>query len=144
MAGPAHILVVDDELIVRELVAGHFRNRGFTVSMAENGKAALTVMSRHHIDILIVDLQMPVMDGHELLAAVRVQHPFARAIVLTGCATFENVLATLEAGAFSFVTKPLTTMEPLDHAVDQALTVLRTWLEQLAALQRLKSESIKP
>lgn len=140
MTAMAHLLVVDDELIIRELVASHFRARGYTVSTAEHGKAALDIMARQRIDILIVDLQMPVMDGHQLLAEVRAHHPFTRSIVLTGCVTIDNVMTTLEAGAFSFVTKPLTDMRPLERAVDQALNVLRTWLDQLATLQHLKNE----
>jgi len=141
MAQSTHLLVVDDELIIRELVAAHFRSLGFIVTTAENGKEALITMRQQHVDILIVDLQMPVMDGLELLKTVRIQHPFVRSIVLTGSATFENVLGTLEAGAFCFVTKPITDMEPLETAVQQALAVLRSWLDQLAALQRLKKKA---
>lgn len=140
----ACLLVVDDELIIRELVASHFRDRGFEVATAEHGVAALEHMRYHRTDILIVDLDMPVMDGHQLLAEVRAHHAFTRAIVLTGAVTIDNVLKTLEAGAFSFVTKPITDMGPLDAAVEQALMVLRTWLDQLTTLQRLKSGGGRP
>jgi len=134
----ACLLVVDDELIIRELVAGHFRAKGYEVATAEHGVAALEHMRYHRTDILIADLEMPVMDGHRLLTEVRAQHPLTRSIVLTGAVTIDNVLATLEAGAFSFVTKPITDMAPLEAAVDQALNVLRTWLDQLTILQRMK------
>lgn len=140
----ACLLVVDDELIIRELVASHFRAKGYEVATAEHGVAALEHMRYHRTDILIVDLEMPVMDGRRLLAEVRANHPFTRAIVLTGAVTIDNVLATLETGAFSFVTKPINDMAPLESAVDQALAVLRTWLDQLMRLQRLKSGGGRP
>jgi two-component system OmpR family response regulator len=135
----AHILVVDDEPLIRDLVAAHFRRLGFDVAVADDGHDALRVMAVRRTDILITDLQMPGLDGHGLLQRVREEFPLTRAIVLTGYVTLDNVLAALKAGAFSVVAKPITDMAPLEQAVDLAYQVLRGWLDQLSTLQRSRT-----
>lgn len=135
-----HLLVVDDDPIIRELIQAHFLERGFIVYAATNGAEALNLLQRLRIDICIIDLQMPGMNGHELLTCIRARTPLIRTIVVTGAATHHDVLQCLSEGAFSFVTKPLDDMAPLEQAVDQAVHLLSTWIEQLSSLNTLKSE----
>jgi CheY-like chemotaxis protein len=135
-----HMLVVDDDPLIRELILTHFIQRGFVVYTATTGAEALSLMQRLRIDICIVDLQMPGMSGHELLVSMRAKTPLIRSIVVTGAATHHDVLQCLSEGAFSFVTKPLDDLEPLEQAVDQAVHLLSTWIEKLSSLNSLNNE----
>lgn len=134
----AHLLVVDDELIVRELVAAHFRSRGHQVTVAGDGAEALRALDASRTDVLIADLEMPQMDGWALLAETQKRAPLVRTIILTGHASLAFATATLEAGAFAFVTKPLDDLAPLEEQVDLALRVIGCWRRQMAALRARK------
>ncbi len=136
------ILVVDDEAIVRNLVAGHLRSLGYLVETADHGLSALGLMGKAKIDIVVTDLSMPVLDGIGLLGRIREEYPLARVVVMTGFVTMENVLRCLRLGAFSFVCKPLDDLAPLEDAVGQAARVLTTWMKQLSNLNRLKPRGV--
>jgi two-component system cell cycle sensor histidine kinase/response regulator CckA len=80
------IVVVDDEESVREVIAQLLRSDGFTVLEAENGEHALQVMQDHHapIDLLVSDINMPEMDGLELVGFLRAAYPGLRALFVSG------------------------------------------------------------
>ncbi|MCK6490451.1 MAG: response regulator [Planctomycetes bacterium] len=132
----ASILVVDDDMVVRELVAAHLRARGFAVVDAPDGRAAQQMLESRRIDLVVLDLEMPLMDGHQLLRWLRAEQPLVRAVVLTGSSSVQEALACLRAGAFAFVTKPLVDMAALDRAVDLAVQVIATWHDQLGFVRR--------
>jgi CheY-like chemotaxis protein len=133
------ILIVDDEAVIRALLQRHFVARDYIVETAANGLEALQRLSDAKYDIVITDLLMPEMDGHELLGRIRDEYPLIRVIVMTGAVSIDNMLACLREGAFTFVTKPLTDLAPLSDAVHVAAWIVQGWLEQLTLLQRMKS-----
>lgn len=135
---PLTILVVDDDLIIRQVVTRHLSLLGHAVDGAGNGIEALAAIDRKHYDIVVTDLQMPGMDGHELLMKLRQDQPLIRSIVMTSYVTLDAIMACLREGAFSFVTKPLGDCSELDRCIDQAAWVLNDWRQQLLKLQRLK------
>lgn len=135
-----NILVVDDEAVIRELVAARLGRLGYAVVTAVSGEAALATLAIRRTDILITDLMMPGMGGFGLLKRVRVESPLTRSIVLTGYVTLDNVLAALKEGAFSVVAKPIDNPAPLEQAVELAYQVLQGWLDQLAALGRQRPD----
>lgn len=139
-----NLLVVDDETVMRELVATHLRGRGFEVATAPDGRAALEILAVRRTDIVVLDLEMPLLDGNEVLEVLRRQYPLVRTVVLTGKTSIDHALGCLHAGAFAFVAKPLTDMAPLDRAVDLAAQVLAAWHAQLAALKDLRRQGVKP
>lgn len=132
------ILVVDDDLIIRQVVARHLSLMGHAVDGAGNGIEALAAIDRKRYDIVVTDLQMPGMDGHELLMKLRQDQPLIRSIVMTSYVTLESIMACLREGAFSFVTKPLGDCAELDRCIEQAAWVLNDWRQQLVKLHRLK------
>lgn len=81
------ILLVDDEPVVRRVLAAQLVAKGLTVIEASNGRDALAALAVRRFDLLITDLQMPVMDGHELLTRVQEDYPLLRRIVITSPAT---------------------------------------------------------
>lgn len=132
------ILVVDDDLIIRQVVTRHLSLLGHAVDGAGNGIEALAAIDRKRYDIVVTDLQMPGMDGHELLMRLRQEQPLIRAVVMTSYVTLDAIMACLREGAFSFVTKPLGDCAELDRCIEQAAWVIADWRSQLVKLQRLK------
>ncbi|WP_408906457.1 hybrid sensor histidine kinase/response regulator [Sabulicella glaciei] len=105
-----HLLVVDDEAVVREITAEGLRASGFTVRTAERASDALAVLdSREEVDLLVSDLSMPEMDGLALIQDAQRRRPGLPAILLTGFATDTAELAMSGAlsGAFSLLRKPI-------------------------------------
>jgi CheY-like chemotaxis protein len=140
---PFTVLVVDDELVVRELVAAHLRQRGFTVITAPDGQAAQQVLEVRRVDLLVLDLEMPNRNGHQVLRWVRVEQPLVRSVVLTGAASMTAALDCLRAGATAFVVKPFTDTRALDRAIDLAVQALALWREQLEMVRRRRVAGVE-
>lgn len=136
--GGAVVLLVDDEPIVRRVLAAQLAASGLTVVEAANGREALAALSVRRFDLLITDLLMPEMDGHELLSRVQEDYPLLRRIVITGYTTMDNALEALKLGAIGFAPKPVDP-QVLSELVDLALREISLWRTQLAALRRLRS-----
>jgi DNA-binding NtrC family response regulator len=114
------ILVVDDELIVRESLSKWFREDGFRVDAAESAAAALRKLQAGPWNIMLVDIKMPGMDGIELLQRVRQTSKDVVVIIITAFATVDTAVKALKEGAFDYITKPIDP-DYLDHMVDKAL-----------------------
>jgi DNA-binding NtrC family response regulator len=138
------LLIVDDDPVIRLILERHFSSRGFMVTVVAGGDEALLELSKFRYDLVITDLLMPGIDGLELLRIIRQDYPLMRVIVMTGAVTIENMLNVLKEGAFTFVTKPLDDLVPLDLAVDLAMAMIQGWFDQLSKLQRLKTGSGTP
>ena len=134
----ANILVVDDDFIIRQVVTRHLALLGHQVDSAGNGAEALVAIEKNNYQIVVTDMQMPVMDGHELLVRLRDEQPLIRTIVMTSYVTIEAIMACLREGAFSFITKPLGDCAELDRCLEKAEWVVTDWRNQLLKLQRLK------
>jgi PAS domain S-box-containing protein len=113
-AGPLGVLLVDDEPLVRELLAEGLRGAGYRVTGVPSGPAALALLEAGEaVDVIVTDLSMPGMDGLDLVAEVHRRLPRLPAILLTGFATDAAELAvgrTL-SGTFSLLRKPVTADE---------------------------------
>lgn len=114
------ILVVDDDAAQRELLAGFLRDLGGEVLTAEDGARALEKTRRHNPDVVITDLRMPGMDGHQLLREIVELNPEIRTILVTAYGTVQGAVACLKDGAFDYLLKPLE-LEEVEHAVRRAL-----------------------
>lgn len=100
------ILIVDDEVGVRELLTDALSLGGFDTLEAKDGMSALTLIRKHKPDLLIIDINMPVMDGFELLERVRESKNDVPAIMLTARKDRTDVSRGLRLGADDYVTKP--------------------------------------
>ena len=114
------ILIVDDELSVRNSLREWFLEDGFAVETAEDGNAALQRMHSGPYDIVIIDLKMPGMDGITLERRIREIDKDAAIIILTAFASVETAVEALKLGAFDYVTKPVDPDE-LSNTVRNAL-----------------------
>lgn len=104
------ILCIEDEDQIRSLVVEELEDAGFKTLQATNGLEGLEMILTKWPDIVICDITMPEMDGHQLLADIQLNHPeFSNIpfIFLTALADRDNLIAGLQAGAADYLTKPI-------------------------------------
>ncbi len=102
----ARILAVDDEPVVLDSFRKLLVLAGFSVDTVESGPEALTLLRRHDYDLLFTDLKMPGMDGVEVVKAAKHLRPDVDVAVITGFATLETAVETMQYGAVDYVQKP--------------------------------------
>lgn len=119
------VLVVDDSAVDRRLVS-LLLSRGTTLAVetAQHGQAAMEYMNRCEPDLVLTDLQMPEMDGLELIRRVRMQHPRVPVVLMTAHGSEDLAVEALEFGAASYVPKAALPEKLLD-TVEQVLSVSR-------------------
>jgi len=133
------ILVVDDEEIIRDLCSRALKD--YRVLQADNGRDALQILNNEHVDLILVDVMMPIMNGLDLLQQVKDRDAEQLVIVMTGYADKDIILRALKARADDFIQKPINLLQ-LKTSIAQALEkkALRRELIQLKQLDRLKSD----
>ena len=102
----AHILVVDDELAMRESLREILELEGFRVSLADGGETALEILEHAAIDVMLLDLKMKGMDGLETTEAAKGVSPETVIIMLTAHGTLESAIGAMRYGAFDYLLKP--------------------------------------
>jgi DNA-binding response OmpR family regulator len=103
--GAGTILVVDDELLARQLFADVLREAGYVTHQAENGEQALEIAQQETIDVVLLDIMMPGMSGLEVLAKLGELTPDSPVIIVTANPTSDNAITALRLGAFDFIVK---------------------------------------
>lgn len=129
------IMVVDDESVVRAVVARSLSSAGYEVVEAESAQAALGTLSKTPVNLVITDLSMPGMNGIDLLKRAKTAAPQTGFILMTAYASIETAVEAMKAGASDYLTKPLN----LD---EMAMRVERLLREQKLADEnrRLRGE----
>jgi DNA-binding response OmpR family regulator len=120
----ANILVVDDEYAARRTLTSLLQHAGYKVAEAANGRGALELVTRHHFDLVILDLKMPDLDGTQVLAQAR---PLARDtvfIILTAFGTMDSAVTALRHGAFDYLLKP-SSLQDILRSVEAGLAERR-------------------
>jgi len=142
----AHILIVDDEEIVREVCARSLEGRGYGIDTAENGSQALKRLGRKTYEIVFTDLKMPIVNGVELLDSIKRDHPYTEVIVMTGFATVQGAIDAMKKGAYDFILKPIKP-DQIRLTVEKCLSRLRLSKEnealRLANQKLLELKEIK-
>lgn len=101
-----NILIVEDESRIREFISAYFCNEGYTVFEAENGKIALDIFKNNVIDLIILDIMMPEIDGFEVCKSIR-ETSEVPIIILTALEEEEQHILGYELGADDYITKPV-------------------------------------
>lgn len=104
----SHILVVDDEGVIREGLRRILERAGHLVTLALNGRQALDHMQKEMFDLVISDLKMPGMGGLEVLRLIGRLQPEIPVLIITGYSTAEMAADAVACGAFDFLSKPFT------------------------------------
>jgi DNA-binding response OmpR family regulator len=113
------VLIVDDDKVIREQLEKELKRNFFKTLLAADGKTALEKLSENNVDILILDIKLPDMDGLEVLQQVKERNPGCEVIVVTGFGTREIAVQSLRRGAIDYIDKPLN-MEDLFAALGRA------------------------
>ena len=114
----ANILVVDDDKEIAELVGIHLREEGYEVYKAYSGKEALEIFKQERIDLVILDVMMPVMDGNQVCSKIR--DTSAVPIIMLSAKDAEmDMVSSLYQGADDYVTKPFRPMELMARVKSQ-------------------------
>ena len=132
------LLIVDDEVEIREMLSRHFKFLGYNTSIASNGQEAMNYLGENKVDIIITDIMMPVMDGVTLLKTIRKEYPMVQVIMITGYVSLDNALSCMRAQASTCIFKPLEDLTELEEAVEKAFQTIETWKRKFKELRGLK------
>jgi len=151
MKSMATILLVDDEVNVTDALKRAFRREPYEFLTATSGAAALELLGRIPIQVVISDEQMPGMSGSEFLSAVRKQYPHTIRMILSGQASLEAAVRAINEGeVYRFFLKPcnpidlmITVQQALAHKrlEAQSRRLLREYQRQASTLARLEHQS---
>ncbi len=119
MAKKISILIVDDEVSVRDSLYSWFIEDGYRVESAENANTALSILENESFDIILADIKMPGMDGLEMLRRIKLLKSDSIVIVMTAFATVDTAVQALKDGAFDYITKPFDP-DDLSHLIRNA------------------------
>jgi len=115
-----YVMLVDDEVPFVETMTKRLDKRGLKIISAFSGDEALKVLQKEDaVDVIILDVKMPGMDGIETLQEIKKQHPLKEVIMLTGHATVETAIEGMKMGAFDYLMKPCD-IDTLVAKVDEA------------------------
>jgi len=129
------ILIVDDELSVRELFSGVFTDDGYDVIAAEDGNSALDILRRDNIDVIFLDLKLFGMNSIELCRQIRKTKPVSMIFAITGWGPLFEIEECREAGFDDYFEKPLD-MEMLLGVVADSFKKLERWRKRYNNIQK--------
>jgi signal transduction histidine kinase len=136
------VLVADDSEAIREMLGSFLANLGYHTDLTTDGQTAIDLFKVHPYDVVICDLQMPRIEGLEVLARIKALDPDVQVIILTGYATLETAIKALRLGAYEYQFKPVDDMEIFARLVERAYNHRRLLHENkhlLAELQEAKA-----
>jgi DNA-binding response OmpR family regulator len=117
---PKRILIMDDEILVASVLRDVLKHQGYSVELASGGEAGLKALRRERADLVLLDVNMPGMNGLEVLKHVSDQYPDVPVIMVTALTDDVAVSAAMRDGAYAWLGKPFDINE-LGHVVDAAL-----------------------
>ena len=127
--GKGKVLVVDDAPDTLEIIQKLLHYEGYDVTMASTGEEGVKKVEEERPDVVLMDINLPGIDGTEALRRIRIINPHQCVVMLTAFATVDNAIYALKEGAFDFVKKPFEN-EHLIHIVNQCLEQYKTLREK--------------
>lgn len=131
----ASVLVVDDEPLIRETLAEYLQGQGFRVAVAASGEAALAAVKKSPYDVVVCDINLPGLDGIEVLERLSRSNPEMLVLLITAYATVESAVEAFHKGASDYLMKPI-----LLHEVSQKIRRLMTQKQMAQENQWLRRE----
>jgi putative nucleotidyltransferase with HDIG domain len=131
------ILVADDELSIAASLKDFLEGVGYQVSTARDGREALEIFRGRRMPLVVSDISMPALDGHELLREIKALAPETEVVMITGFATVDGAVTAIKDGAYDYIIKPFR-LATLQHVVEKALNHRSLVLDNL----RLQENSL--
>lgn len=125
------VLLIDDELLLLQNLGDFLEDSDFDVVSATNGQEGLLLLEKIKPDVVVVDLQMPIMDGHEFIQQAIKTWPNLPIIVQSGVGVIDEAMAAVRAGAWDFISKPVADMQIIILTIDQCLEKARLVAENI-------------
>lgn len=132
------LLIIDDDTRFRQETVAYLRDRGFKLWQADNGQAGLSSFKRHSPDIVLTELNIPGLDGLQLLEKVQAISPSTPVIIMSEAGEVADVVQSLRLGADDFLIKPLQDMEVLLLAINKSLDNIDLIAENLHYREELE------
>lgn len=115
------IIIADDDLITRQKLKMQLREKGFiSIAEASHGERVFLLLKEREVDILFLDIEMPKVNGLDVLKEIRIKYPNMAIIMISASATLDNVTLSLNLGVDGFVVKPFDS-EKIYTAIDNGL-----------------------
>ena len=131
------VLIVDDEKEFLETLVKRLKKRNLDAKGAENGENALKMLTHNTVDVVVLDVRMPGMDGIETLRKIKDDFPLIEVVMLTGHASMEVAVEGMEIGAFDYLMKPVE-IDELVYKLQDAYKKKLIQEEKIKNLERLK------
>lgn len=143
--GQRKILVIEGEPVFRATLLAFLRQQNHLVYVAENGLDGLAAVAVYHPDLVLCDLNMPGMDGHQVIQCIAARFPQTPVMVISGQANLDDVTRALRAGAKDYLIKPIRNWPALSQAIEECLesvTEAQHYGELAAHLSRLHRDDV--
>lgn len=116
------ILVVDDEQTIRRLLAGILEHSGYTdIDQVDSGEEAIKAFSQRDYHLILLDKNLPGIDGLKVLSKAKQTRPGVEVIIVTGYASLDSAIQAIDLGAFGYITKPFHDIQAVVTRVEAAL-----------------------
>ena len=120
------ILVVDDELLIRDLLYDFFSSRNYEIILAESGTKALDVLGAEDVDLILTDLKMPDMDGLEMIKKAGADKNGPPVIIMTGFPSIESAIEAIRLKVADYIIKPFNInrlFESIESVLEESVVV---------------------
>lgn len=135
----ATILIVEDDQELLEALRDTLQLAGYNVKKAANGEQALAILDQYEINLVISDIQMPVMDGHKLLKSIKTKHHDTPVMLMTAYGTIQQAVDAMRDGAVDYLVKPFEA-EVLVNMVSQYIGIPDESSDELIAIDEKSVE----
>ena len=140
---PPLILTIDDEQIIRNSFTDILEDNGYEVIQAENGLIGIEKIREHKPDLILCDLQMPEINGLEVVRTVKAEFEKIPIIMVSGAGVLNDAIDAVRLGAWDYLVKPLFNLDILLQAVERALGRARLIAENEAYQKNLEEQTVK-
>lgn len=140
---PPLILTIDDETVIRNSFTDILEDNGYEVIQAENGHVGIEKIREHQPDLILCDLQMPEMNGLEVVRTVKAEFEKIPIIMVSGAGVLNDAIDAVRLGAWDYLVKPLFNLDILLQAVERALGRARLIAENEAYQKNLEEQTVK-